>query len=246
MKRILLSLGLAVASCTALFAQSEKKNPGGLFIKGGLNFSSFSTTPQANIVNSGTTTGLHVGVVADFPIGNSLLSFQPGFYLSSKGSKTEAFTQEDKAINPAAPLHHYQAVVSPLYIELPFNFVAKAPLGSDVRAFFGFGPYVAMGIGGRVTGTRTVNGESLSYDRKIIYKDGNPYQVRSEDNNIYKLNRFDLGLNALIGIEAGRLILSANYGYGFSNVNAYSVNENDINRNRVVSISAGYNLTNNW
>lgn len=244
MKTILLTIGIAVISFSA--TAQNINNPGGFFLKGGFNFASLTSSETTNIQDATATSGFHFGVVSDIPIANSLFTFQPGVFITSKGAYTTAHTIEDKTINPGATMQTYRADVRPLYLEVPLNLVVKIPVSNRARLFIGAGPYAAMGIGGKVSGTRSTNGAVESYDRKIIFKDASPYDVRSEDNNVYKLNRFDVGINALAGIEVGRLLIGANYGYGFSNVNAYHENDYDSNKNRVVSISLGYNLAGGW
>lgn len=244
MKTFLLAIGAAFISMAA--SAQNLNNPGGFYLKGGFNFASLTSSETTNIQDASATSGFHIGVVSDIPIANSLFTFQPGVFITSKGAYTTAYTMEDKTINPGASLQTYRADVRPIYLEVPLNIVVKIPLSYSTRLFVGAGPYAAMGIGGKVSGTRTTNGSSESYDRKIIYKDASPYDVRSEDNNVYKLNRFDIGINAMAGVEIGRLMIGANYGYGFSNVNAYNQNDYDANKNRVVSVSLGYNLAGNW
>ncbi len=238
MKRMLLSFGLAIASVSGFAQYEESFNTGGVFLKGGINYSQFSSTPSANMQNNGGALRVHAGIVADFPIAESFVSFQPGVVINGKGGKVKAFIPG----KIDASKNYYEANLNALYVEVPANLVVKIKLGEEMKFIFGGGPYASMGLTGKVKGVRVENGKKIEYKRAIIFNDGNPYMNGIEDTDVFKLNRFEFGLNALIGIETNQYMLTAGYGHGLSRVNMFESNTQDANQNRVFSLSFGYKL----
>jgi hypothetical protein len=57
------------------------------------------------------------------------------------------------------------------------------------------------------------------------------------------MKRFDYGLNATIGVQINRGMLSINYGYGLAKLQSGSNSsyDND-NKHRVLSLTAGFKL----
>src|SRR4051812_13526429 len=94
MKKRVLALALVSAMVAGqVYAQSTnstsanpKGNPGGIYIKGGVNFSNISTTNSGSYRDANMLTTWNAGVVADLPL-STLLSVQPGLVLQGKGSK---------------------------------------------------------------------------------------------------------------------------------------------------------------
>jgi hypothetical protein len=245
-KRILCLLIAAFAS-TTMFAQTTtittttsspkaSLNPGGVYLKGGLNIANISTNSDGTVSDANNLSSFHVGFIADVPLA-SVLSFQTGLMLTGKGAKTDIYygtTTDD---------NYYKLKTNPLYIELPANLVIKIPMGSDARLFVGAGPYIAMGIGGKTTGQRKALGVTSDYSQDIQFNDDDPTTSEQEDASVNKLRRFDYGINALAGIEVQRFMIGVNYGWGLSKISsADNSNDNDKNKFRTLSVSLGIRL----
>ncbi len=195
-------------------------NPGGFFIKGGVNFSNISTQNNGSYNNANTLTTFNVGVLADVPLAD-VLSLQPGVVLTGKGSKASGSFAGVTSTT----------TFNPLYIEVPVNVVVKLPLSNDSRIFFGAGPYGAVGVGGKWKTTVDAGTNSLNSNDKIKFGSSNGDDLKT----------FDYGLNGLAGVEISRLMLGVNYDLGLSKIfpNQTNNSANDKNKYRVFSINVG-------
>ena len=222
-------LGVTVAN--AQTAPTSKPNPGGIYIKGGLNLANITTSADGRVDEAKMLTSFHAGIMNDMPLGDAF-SFQAGLMLTGKGSKTEINTT---SVN-------YKLTSNPLYLELPVNFVFKVPFGNGNRLFLGAGPYVAMGIGGKTKGEYESLGGRTEYEKDIEFNNDDPFTTGQEDASVNKLRRFDYGANALAGFETGKFLIGLNYGYGLAKIASTQANDDDQNKHRVWSISLGIQL----
>ena len=210
-----------VQAQNSISAPAVKANPGGFFIKGGVNFSNISTQNNGSYNKANTLTTFNVGVLADVPLAD-VVSLQPGVVLTGKGSKASGSFSDVTSTK----------TFNPLYIEVPVNVVVKLPLGGDSRIFFGAGPYGAVGVGGKWKST------TGGYPGVIIEND---HKIKFGNSNSDDLKTFDYGLNGLAGVEISRLMLGVNYGLGLSKIfpNQTDNGANDKNKYRVFSINVG-------
>ena len=128
-------LSLAVGLLLAMPASAQVPDVG---IEAGINFSNTTFSYDSPISgdedeNGDYRTGLKLGAFLDYQLSRGVY-FQPGLYLSQKGSEEfQNDERQDLRIN---------------YLELPFNFLLKAGTNSTGRFFLGAGPYVGVAIGG--------------------------------------------------------------------------------------------------
>ena len=189
-------------------------------LQGGLNLANVSVTDDGHVDDAKTLTSFHAGIIADLNL-TEFLAIQPGLLYSSKGIRFENDVQE--------------LTFNPRYIELPVNLVFKTPTGQS-KFFVGAGPYVAMGIGGKF------KAEGLfDFSSDIQFSDDDPLTSDEEGAGAFIVRRFDYGLNAIAGIEASNLVLSAGYGLGLAKVQSGSNSSSDQNnKHRVFSLSLGF------
>jgi hypothetical protein len=123
------------------------------------------------------------------------------------------------------------------------NLVLKTPTG-PTRFFAGAGPYLAIGVAGKNKVKGSVLGNSFSSEEKIEWSNDDPTTVDFEEGAGFGiLKRFDYGLNGTVGIEASRIVLSANYGLGLAKLQSGSGSGDDNNnKHRVLSFSLGFKL----
>ncbi len=235
--KLLLLTAVAITSSASMQAQVKNLNPGGIYIKGGLSLSNISVNTNGTVNDAKTLTAFHAGIVGDIPL-LPILSLQAGLSLNGKGAKSEYYADNNNKND-----NYIKAKFNPLYLELPVNLVLKFPIGDNSRFFIGAGPYAAIGIGGKTKTDVKILGVSSSSDENITFNNDNPTTTQQEDASFTRVRKFDYGVNALAGIETGKLLLGVNYGLGLTKINSNGDNNsNDKNKYRVFSVSVGFKL----
>ena len=111
------------------------------------------------------------------------------------------------------------------YIEVPLNLMYRIPVGNG-DIFFGAGPYIAIGISGKITVDSNTGGQTSHQTQNVTFGSG--------DTDI---KNPDFGFNAMVGYELdGGLMVSA--GYGLSSTS--SSNDSGNIKNQGFSLSLGY------
>ena len=157
--------------------------------------------------------------------------------LNGQGSKSTTYANNSNTAD-----NYVISTFNPLYIQLPVNLVFKLPLDNDTRLFVGAGPYVQMGIGGTAKTVSQFGGVGTSNSYDIKFDSDDPTTTQEEGASQDRLKRFDIGMNALAGIESGSIMVGLNYGLGFTKINSTETNSNanDNNKYRTFSINVGY------
>lgn len=218
MSKKMILLLTAVCLSGAAMAQGVK-----LGLRGGLNLADMKYEPkdQTNgTPNANSLASFNAGLVIDVPLMPGL-ALQTGAGLSGKGSKVE-WTSGSSS---------YTETINPIYVEVPANLVFKPQIAPGTRLYFGAGPYLGIGVGGKASFSGNTPIGSFYSDHALQY--GN-------DNNS-DLKQTDVGANILAGFEFGKgLTLGAQYGLSFTN-NAPSGSNNapKILRNKVLSFDVG-------
>jgi opacity protein-like surface antigen len=200
-------------------------NPGGFYLKGGVNFANISISDNGAADDANMLTTFNVGFIGDIPLGD-ILSLQTGLVLNGEGAKTTNNTFSTTT------------TMNPLYLQVPGNIVIKLPVTDESRFFFGAGPYVQMGIGGKETTTSPLG----STTSDIKFNNDDPSTTQQEDASFDKLKKFDIGINGLAGIESGSFMIGINYDWGLTKINSTQSNNsaNDKNKFRTFSINVGF------
>jgi len=234
MKRIII---LFAAITTGLFATAQTEvvattsahvvNPGGFYLKGGVNFANISVNNNGAADAANQLTTFNIGFIGDIPLAD-MLSFQMGILANGEGAKTTNSTQSSTT------------TMNPWYLQVPASLVLKLPITGDSRFFFGAGPYVQMGIGGRETTTTAATSSSSD----IKFNNDDPSTTQQEDASFDKLKRFDVGINYMAGIETGDFMVGVNFDQGLTKINSTQSNNsaNDNNKFRTFSINVGFRL----
>ncbi len=229
MKMRILVLAVSMFLVADTYAQNAR-------LQGGLNLANVSVTDNGRVDDSKSLTGFQLGIVGDLHLG-SIVYLQPGILYTGKGSKV----QEGTAGNNG----YFKQTFNPTYIEVPVNLVFKTPAIGNTRFFAGAGPYLAVGVGGKVkTEGRNMLGIEYNVERDIEFSDDDPTTLSEEEGagfNIVK--RFDYGVNGIAGIEGKSLVLSVNYGLGLAKLQSGSNSgEDHNNKHRVLSFTLGFKL----
>ena len=228
MKKIIILI--TVMTFGMLFSQAQQKvstaGGSGFGIRGGVNFQNINGKDEdGNKLNNDILTAFHAGITLDIPVGIDFY-FQPGLLYSLKGAKTiDVFLGQ--SINSEAKIS---------YVELPLNFIYKPLLGKG-HMLLGFGPYVALGINGKVTysGSNSSQSRDIKFQNKVLLTD---------TDNVSYLRPLDAGANMLIGYEfASKLSFQLNTQLGLIKINSEyegATNDQTSAKNTGFGFSLGY------
>ena len=182
MKNRLFVLGsLLLISSLSLHAQQSS-----VFVKAGVNLANISVDKDGNVDDARGIASFHAGLQADLPI-TKFFALQPGVFFTGKGSKIESGnTSGDNWIRSST---------KPYYIEVPVNAVIKLPLGDESSFFFGAGPYLGIGVGGKNKIEGEILGVDFSRTENIKFSDDDPFTSGEEGSGYGVMRRFDYGLN---------------------------------------------------
>jgi hypothetical protein len=155
-------------------------------VRAGVNFQNINGKDASGTeLNNDLATGYHAGVNAEIPVGTGFY-LQPGLMYSRKGSNWQN-----------------GAEVRLSYLEVPVNFVYKPVLGTG-NMVLGFGPYVAFGLGGRVTDPNGNVADVVFNDELDLTANGAQFRGLDAGGNLlagYEFaNKFSVQLNAQLGL----------------------------------------------
>ena len=200
-------------------------------LEAGFNLANVSKSPYDRF-HKNMLPSLRFGIKTDFFITSSL-SFQAGLLLSGKGTMTRSGSKASGT--------YYTVRSNPYYIEMPWNLIYKTPEKGNVRFFIGGGPYLAFGVGGKYQAGGQIGGYPLSGKKKEIgFDDVDPkLMIYHQPAYFAHLNRFDYGINGMMGVEGKSTSFSINYGLGLASIQDQSSNED---KHRVLSFTLGFKL----
>ena len=203
----------------SLFSLSASAQTFGL--KGGLNLSNMlEKDDDATYSNDyKMNLGFHVGATIDVPF-NDFLSFESGLLFTTRGMN---FEEEilDFGISAKANLY---------YLDIPLTLKASHKLGEELKMYGTFGPYVGIGLSGKIKVTAEYQG--VKETEEIDVEWGN-------DENEDDLKRLDMGLTFGAGVEFKSFMIGISYDLGLSNIAAYQ-DFGTTSKNRVLKFSIGY------
>jgi hypothetical protein len=229
MKTKLFSITATLLFCTV--ALQAQVNFG---LIGGANFQNITgTSHNGNKLENGLLVGFHAGVKVNVPIATDFY-FQTGLLYSQKGAKSNEIIIQTKAAN-----NDYSTITRISYIELPLNLLFKPQFGNG-HILLGFGPYVAMGIGGK---QKYDASSTLTYEQTIKFKNSiTSSEYWDLENAYYK--RLDAGANIFAGYELDMgLFFQFNAQLGLLKINPVIEdydNDEAVFKNTGFGLSVGY------
>lgn len=177
-----------------------------------------------------------VGVTLNAQFGN--FSIQPSLLFSQKGFRTDEEESEDFQGTTVTYKEETSARLN--YAEIPVNFVYTTGEESGFQVFAG--PYIGIGLGGKVKYDVSITGGSNSFEEEETNKVEFVSEEGDDENTDY-LRRLDAGLNAGVGYKAGAFQAQLGYGLGLGNLipNDQDGDEpEDEVKNRVIQFSVSY------
>ena len=185
-------------------AQQNKSRVGGTSfgVRAGVNFQNINGKDEnGDKLENDILTGFNIGINAEIPVGIDFY-FQPGLLYTIKGAKSEDVIL-GQTINGKVKIS---------YVELPLNFLYKPMLGKG-HLLLGFGPYVALGLSGKVT--YEGGGSSLTSDIKFKNK-----VMNTDSDDVVYIRPLEAGANLLAGYEFGnRVSFQLNTQLGLTKIN---------------------------
>ena len=199
---------------TSLSAQS-------LAVKGGLNLAnvSISDDGEEEDFDTDNLTTFHLGLMADFPMGN-VLSFQTGLIYQNRGFKSEfseTFLGETFSSEGSLKLS---------YVDIPLTLKANFELGGVTAYVYG-GGYLGVGITGESKSKTTIGGITETETEDVEF---------GEDGDF---NRLDYGALIGAGVEVNSVFVELSYGLGLANISSFDSDDFSV-KNRLISLSLGY------
>jgi outer membrane protein OmpA-like peptidoglycan-associated protein len=203
-------------------------------LTGGIQSSSVpgNSSPQWDSLNYNysSRTGFHIGLLAETHLFNSnSLYFQTGMSYINKGRKFSSSL--DSTTGGITKVNGRQFVN---YMEIPFNIVYKKDIGKKSRLILGAGPYASFLFSGRES-------RSVTYDNGTVDAQENTSLKIPRSQGKYK--NVDFGVNALAGVEFGKLFVTANFSRGLSSFYTANTNTGSF-KNQVAGITVGFFLNN--
>lgn len=170
---------------------------------------------MANITNSEASmkAGFSVGLGIDCPI-NNLWAFQTGLNFTSKGCR-----ESEQGV---------VAKINPIYLDIPLLAAVKLPIKNDNVFVINAGPYVGLGLGGKMS----LSGGGAEISSSLFKK------VDGESEAM--MNRCSAGLQVGIGMELkDKYLVNLASQFGFTNMikKDFAV---DNNKNIALMITVGY------
>lgn len=225
-----MATALLLCACFIFNANAQLRTA----IAGGAHTSSVpgNSSPQWDTLNYkySSRTGFHIGLLAETHLFDSEnLYFQSGIYYTNKGRKFSAtFDSSSAGITKVSGSQFVN------YMEIPVNIVFKKDINKKTRFIFGGGPYASFLFSGRES-------------RTMHFTNGN---VDAQENTSLKVPRsqgkyknVDLGVNALAGVEFGKLFITAKFSKGLSQFYTAHTNTGSF-KNQVMGVTIGYFLNN--
>jgi hypothetical protein len=197
------ALMLALTVTAYAFSAKAQETPGTTFgVRAGVNFQNINGKDVFDKkLDNKIKTGFNVGVNAEIPIASEFY-LQPGVLFTTKGAKDK----DDADIK-----------VNLSYIEVPINFLYKPELGVG-KLLLGIGPYIAFGIGGKVS---NADGKETDVEFTKEVSAANYSAAVSAGYPPPYFKRFDAGGNLLVGYEfSNNFSFQLNAQLGMININS--------------------------
>ena len=230
MKKRIHLITAMVLGTMILQAQPKTVHPGGVSfgLRAGVNFQNINGKDEdGNDLKYDMLTGFNIGVNAEIPLAPQFY-FQPGLLFSVKGAKSKEVILDET----------YKGTIKISYLEMPLNFLYKPMFGAG-HLLLGFGPYVALGVGGNVKNEGGGTSETTDIKFKNTVKLTDP-------NDVVYLRPLDAGANMLVGYEfSNKFSIQLNAQLGLTKINPEyegATNDKTSAKNTGFGFSLGYRL----
>lgn len=188
--------------------------------------------------------GFKIGAVANVPL-SSGLSFNPELNFVTKGGKTS--NTEEESIFGGTIKQENKSTSNFSYLEIPLNvtYTLNSDEESGTGLFFGAGPVLSFGVGGKYDGSSTTTTtfagstttNSGNFDGKVKFDGKKEVDLPASDKDIH-YKAFEFGANAFVGYNfTSNINARVMYNIGFSNIDP---NEKSEGKNSYLGLTVGY------
>ena len=231
MKKIVM---LAVMAAGMVFSATAQES--GFGIRASLNLSNVNNKYDGEVASGESKSyyeydfkkrvGFNIGLIYDWGISESFY-IQPGLYFTTRGAKIKE-SEED---------YKYEEKWKLNYLQIPILASYRIALTDNVKWHINAGPYLAVGVGGKVKWEETYDGDTDKGDYKA-------FGTADEDSDKEKggLKRFDAGLSFGTGVSINKFYIGLTYDLGLVNAADKDTWKDYKMRNRNFSIGVGYNF----
>lgn len=206
---------------------SAQDSPFRFGVNAGINMSN-ATIGTALTNGTSFRIGYQIGLTVDYAI-NQDFYILSGISFTTKGSKIEDLNYDDYIGGTPDFTHKFEQQ----YIQLPLYGAYKVNIGKDLDLMFGFGPYFAYGVGGKINQKL----HNSAWSGGITEREYKTFGNADEDFSYDNLKRFDCGLGALINLEYKLINLNLGFEYGLTDI---SKTDSYKYQNYNLSFSVGY------
>lgn len=229
MKKLLLVLALTTGIAFASNAQDKKLSLG---VRAGVNVSSIRADGTiggydiSDEYDFKSRTGFHVGAVLDWNVcGNFYI--QPGLYFTTRGGKAEEADDD----------YSYEEKWNMSFLQVPILASYRFDLSDKVKWHINAGPYIGVGLGGKVKWEENDMGDTDSGDYDMF---GTADDNSDEEKN--GLKRFDAGLSFGTGVSFSNVYIGVSYDLGLCNLADKKAWDKAKFKNGNFAVSVGYNF----
>lgn len=205
---------------------SSQLNAQGLILKGGLTMAKVKINTNQESVKALTESnlGFHLSFGYELPI-NEFLYFEPGLMITTKGMKVKnTFNYLDE--------YKIENKMNLVYADVPMLFKLKYKLSETLYTYNALGPYVGVGITGKIKTKITANGQTEEDTTDVKWGESNENGVK----------RLDFGFSLGGGIEYNKISLGLSYNMGLVHINTNQEEDGGKIYHNLLQLSLGYRL----
>lgn len=244
MKKIIKPLTIVFVMLTSIQMQAQVK----FGLRAGLNLANMSIKGIPSAIKPEMVTRYNFGGIVDISL-TGAISIETGLLMTVKGYKYEfnsydscqyRFTKSKIVIDTVVNITR-KGKISPIYYEIPINFIYKVNLG-EAKLVLAAGPYIGIGIYGKTKYEYSIAGAPDGVGSPLVFGIPNSTKdIKYGKAEYDDLRVLDYGINFVVGIEYKKISLRVQYGLGIANINPIDNSAFAI-KNKVIGISATYML----
>lgn len=177
------------------------QNPLTFGVKAGLNLSDYYGDLESNDIKL----GYNVGLTIDYRLTKKVYLVS-GLELTSKGTKVKSENTLVAQPHDPSDITKIKESWNPLYLQVPLHIGYIVEADENMLILFHMGPYVAYGIGGKMT-QKIYREEGIEEDKTNVFGDNS------------RLKRWDAGIGIGAGFQFQKIGVNFGYDLGLLNVN---------------------------